>query len=527
MNRRRFIRNVGASGLAVAALPTFIDKFAVRALAGQDNAIGMLLGDSDRVLVLIQLAGGNDGLNTVVPTEDALYYNNRPNLAIGKNKTVKINDTLGFHPALSGFGALYEQGNLAIVQGVSYPNPDRSHFRGTDIWLTATDADVFGSTGWVGRYLSSKAPNFPVTLPPEPLAVQIGSSLSLGLAGPSGAMGVTFRDPDEFYRLVNAGGAIEEVPSADLGNTQAAQEVAFMRNVAKSADVYASVVKQAADKAPAASVTYPATQLASALKVVAQLITGGLKSKVYLVSLTNGSFDTHANQVNAADPTVGAHAALLTELNGAVTAFMNDLTNQGHADRVAGMTFSEFGRRVAENGSLGTDHGTAAPMFVFGGKVNGAVYGNNPDLVNLDDRGDLLVSNDFREVYASVLLQWFAEPSTLQEQILYHDFASKALPLFEMPSAVREGAAAGTLIGFRSIAPNPAANDVVVSLTVDPAADAVVDVCDLQGRTLATVPVDAFAGQARLNVGALANGTYVLSLRSGRAVSHSLLRVAH
>lgn len=527
MNRRRFIRNVGASGLAVAALPTVIDKFSVRALAGQDHAIGKLLGDSDRILVLIQLAGGNDGLNTVIPIEDSLYYNNRPNLAIRKEKTVKINDTLGFHPSLEGLGAMYADGSLAIVQGVSYPNPDRSHFRGTDIWLTATDADVFGTTGWVGRYLDTKAPNFPTTLPPEPLAVQIGTALSLGLTGPGGAMGVTFRDPDEFYRLVNAGGAIEEVPSADLGDTQAAREVAFMRNVAKSADVYASVVKQAADKAPASSVTYPATQLASALKVVAQLITGGLTSKVYLVSLTNGSFDTHANQVNASDPTLGNHAALPSELNGAVSAFMKDLKNQGQADRVAGMTFSEFGRRVAENGSLGTDHGTAAPMFVFGGKVNGAVYGANPDLVNLDERGDLLVGNDFRKVYASVLLQWFGEPTTLGEQVLYKDFTDASLPLFALPSVVSEGAGAGSLLGFRSVAPNPASADVTAYVTINVAADATLDISDMQGRRIASVPVDSVAGQARFNVSTLTNGTYVLTLRSGRAASHTILRVVH
>lgn len=527
MNRRRFIRNVGASGLTVAALPTVIDKFAVRALAGQDNRIGKLLADSDRVLVLIQLAGGNDGLNTVVPIEDSLYYNNRPNLAIAKNKTVALNDTLGFHPALSGFSELFADGNLAVVQGVSYPNPDRSHFRGTDIWLTATDSDVFGTTGWVGRYLDSKAPNFPTTLPPEPLAVQIGTALSLGLLGPGGAMGVTFRDPDEFYRLVNAGGAIEEVPGADLGDTQAALEVAFMRNVAKSADVYASVVKQAADKAPTSTVQYPATQLASALKVVAQLITGGLSSKVYLVSLSSGSFDTHANQVNASDPTLGTHAALLSDLNGAVSAFMKDMKQQGQADRIAGMTFSEFGRRVAENGSLGTDHGTAAPMFVFGGKVNGAVYGANPDLVNLDERGDLLVSNDFRDVYASVLMQWFAEPSSLGEQVLYHDFATSALPLFTLPSVVSEGAGAGSPLGIRTIAPNPASGTVAVSVNIDVVADAVLDVCTMQGKVIATIPVDSVSAQARFDVSALANGTYVLTVRCGNAASHSILRVTH
>lgn len=527
MNRRRFIRNVGTTGVAVTALPTFIDKFAVRALAGGDSKLGTLLSDSDRVLVLIQLIGGNDGLNTVVPIEDPIYYNRRPRLAIAKQRTLKLTDTLGLHPSMPEFSALYEKGQMAVVQGVSYPNPDRSHFRGTDIWLTATDSTVFGSTGWIGRYLDTQAPGFPSTLPEQPLAVQIGTALSLGLQGSAGAMGVTFRDPDEFYRLVNAGGAIEEVPSADLGDTPAAHEVDFMRNVARSADVYATVVKQAADKAPPASVTYPATMLASALKVVAQLITGGLTSKVYLVSLNSGSFDTHANQVNASDPAIGTHANLLSELSGAAGAFMQDMTNQGQAERVAGLTFSEFGRRVAENGSLGTDHGTAAPMFVFGGSVNGAVYGANPDLENLDERGDLLVGNDFRDVYASVLLQLFGETNNLGADVLYRDFSATALPLFKRTTSVQDGSGIGTPLGIRAIAPNPASADVVAYLTIDISTEATVEICDVRGRRIAAVPVDAIAGQARFNVSALTAGTYVLTLRSGRAASHALLNVTH
>ncbi len=525
MNRRRFIRNVGATGFVATALPTFIDRFAVRALAGGDGRLGQLLADSDHILVLIQLIGGNDGLNTIVPIEDALYYNNRPSLAIKKEKTLKLSDTLGFHPSLTGFRDLYDSGNLAIVQGVSYPNPDRSHFRGIDIWLTATDADVFGTTGWVGRYLDVKAPGYPSTLPPEPLAVQIGTALSLGLNGPGGAMGITFRDPEEFYRLVNAGGAIEEVPSADLGDTPAADEVEFMRNVARSADVYASVVKHAADKAQAPSITYPNTQLAAALKVVAQLVSGGLKSKVYMLSMNSGSFDTHANQVNAGDSTTGTHAALLKELGDAVKAFMTDMKNQGHADRIAGMTFSEFGRRVAENGSLGTDHGTAAPLFVFGGKVNGAVYGKNPDLTTLDERGDLLRDFDFRDVYTSVLMQWFGEPQGMAANVLSHDFAASAPPLFSAPSSVHGDTRKSSLLSFRSVAPNPAQHDVVAYVSIDPSLDAVLDVCDLRGRMLASIPVDSIAGQVRFNVSGMAPGTYVLTLRCGQAATHTLMQV--
>jgi len=525
MNRRRFLRAVGTTGVAVTALPTIVDRFGVRALAGGDGRFGRLFADSDRILVMIQLQGGNDGLNTVIPVNNSLYYQARPKIGIAKNATLKLNDNLGWHPALSGFRSMYDEGTMAVVQGVTYPNPDRSHFRGTDIWLTATDADIFGSTGWIGRYLDTYAPGFPATLPEHPLAVQIGTSLSLGLHGPDGAMGITFRDPDEFYRLVNSGGAIEEVPSADLGDTPAGHEVTFMRDIARSADVYAQVVKSAADAATPPTVTYPNTDLAGKLRVVSQLISGGLKSKVYLISMSSGSFDTHAGQTLSNDPTQGAHTALLRELGDAVQAFMADIKTKGFEDRVAGMTFSEFGRRVAENGSIGTDHGTSAPLFVFGKNVNGAVYGKDPDLVNLDDRGDMLMENDYRDVYAAVLMQWFAEPASLSQNILYHDYAPTALPLFKGIVGVQNGESRVASVGFKSIGPNPASDVVNVRVAIDAFADGGIEVSDMQGRKLITAPVDAFSGTARLNVGALANGSYVVTLRAGREAAHTLLQV--
>ncbi len=527
MNRRRFIRNVGTSGVAVATLPTLIDRIGVRALAGGDDRIGKLLGNTDRVLVIIQLLGGNDGLNTVIPVENPLYHSNRPNLALTKHQTLPLTDTLRWHPAMHGFGRLHSEGKLAVVQGVIYPNPDRSHFRGTDIWLTATDASVFGTTGWIGRYLDVLSPGYPNTLPEQPLAVQIGTSQSLGFSGPKGSMGITFRDPDESYRLVRSGGAIEEVPPADLGQTQAALEVEFMRNIARSADVYAKVVKDIADTAPTPSVTYPQTDLAAKLRVVSQLITGGLKTKVYLVSWDGASYDTHANQVNPTDATTGVHANLLAELSGAVTAFMDDLKNQGHAHRVSGMTFSEFGRRVAENGSLGTDHGTAAPLFVVGEQViGGTVLGADPDLENLDERGDLLMNYDFRDVYASVLLQWFAEPASLAEQVLYKDFSGSAPPLFKVPVRVHEGANAGSTLGIRSVSPNPASTIVDVRVTMTISADATIEVRNLTGMLVGGANVDAISGHCRVDVSGLASGTYVLTLRSGQSATHSLFHVA-
>lgn len=523
MNRRTFLRSAGMTGLTVATLPGVVDSFTVQALAGGDPRLQQLLEEQDRVLILIQMQGGNDGLNTVIPYTDPTYFERRPTIGIPKAKALRINDTLGWHPALSGFRDLYEDGQLAVVQGVTYPNPDRSHFRGTDIWLTATDADVFGATGWVGRYLQTLAPGYPSELPEHPLAVQIGTAVSLGLLGTSGPMGITFRDPDEFYRLVNGGGANEEVPSSAQTNTPAGREVAFMRNIARSADVYASVVKQANDKAAAPTVSYPTTDIGAKLRVVSQLMSGGLRSRIYLISWANNNFDTHANQTSSTDPTLGAHAGLLSELGNAVSAFMSDMKNKGLHEKVSGMTFSEFGRRVAENGSVGTDHGTAAPLFVFGARVNGGVYGKNPNLTELDERGDLLMEYDYRSVYASVLLQWFGTPSTAAQDVLLRDFAPTSLPLFAGTTSVHDGPRSEPV--FMSVGPNPARDHVTVRARVSATATASLTLSDLRGSTLRTAPLDAWTGVGTVDLSGLSSGSYLLTLTADRSVTHTIVNV--
>lgn len=523
MNRRSFISRAGATGLAIATIPGIVDSMTVQALAGGDKGLDALLAETDSVLVLIQMMGGNDGLNTVVPIENDKYYAGRPNIAIPKNKTLGLTSTLGLHPALAGFKALYDDEKLAIVQGVTYPNPDRSHFRGTDIWLTATDANVFGTTGWVGRYLGLSAPNFPTVLPEHPLAVQVGTSLSLGLLSTNGPMGVSFRDPDEFYRLVNTGGAIEEVPSSVQGDTPAGREVAFMRSIARAADVYAGIIKTAADAATSATATYPTTDIGAKLRVVSQLIRGGLKTRVYLISWANNNFDTHANQVAGDDPTTGAHANLLRELGDAVKVFLDDMQATGHGDRVSGMTFSEFGRRVAENGSLGTDHGTAAPLFVFGAKVNGGkVYGKDPNLEELDDRGDLLMDMDFREIYASVLLQWFGAQRTEAETVLYRDFAPNAPQLFGSPTALEHD---GAPITIRSITPNPANGPVAIHVDMPASSEGHVIVRNIAGQHMITSVIEPWSGVAQLDVSTLPPSTYIVTTVVGSSTRHTTLTV--
>ncbi|MCS7176698.1 MAG: DUF1501 domain-containing protein [Candidatus Kapabacteria bacterium] len=518
MDRRDFLAYSAKAGILLSALPA-LGRFPAQALAYSPamDRLRRLTEHNDRVFVLIQLQGGNDGLNTLVPIENPRYYALRPTLAIPKSQTLRLTDTLGWHPVLGGLKALYDRGELAIVQGVIYPNPDRSHFRGTDIWVTATDADVFLGTGWLGRYLETLVEDLPLgEIPPEPLAVQIGGASSLVLQSERGLMGVSFRNPREFYRLLAAssdggfGGPLPETP--------AGQELLFLRSVARAAQRYAVSVRRAAERGTN-RVTYPDTDLAQKLRIVAQLISGGLGAKVYVVGIERNAFDTHAYQGGVS----GVHASLLKELSDALKAFMDDLKALGIADRVAGMTFSEFGRRVEENATAGTDHGTAAPMFIFGTRVlGGRIHGQDPDLENLDPRGDLLMQYDYRQVYAAALLQWFGAPQTQVQRVLLREFSP--LPLFHPPEVV--GIGEPWEFGLEAY-PNPASQTATISFNLPEAAPVEVALLDIHGRVVRPLlQTELAAGYHRLpvNLGGLPSGLYLYRLRVGQ---RSVLRALH
>jgi len=512
MKRREFLHR-STAGIALATLGTSFGSVRLRALAASPTlrAWQRLTGNSDRVFVLIQLTGGNDGLNTIIPIENGLYYQARPTLAIPKNQTLPLTSTLGWHPSLTGFRDLYNDGRLSIVQNVTYPNPDRSHFRGTDIWLTATDSDVFKSSGWVGRFLETVAPDFPERLPDEPLAVQIGTTLSLGFQGNRGTLGITFRDPESFYALVDQQGTGTTYDPAP--DTYGGTELEFVRTVELSSQLYSQAVKKAADRQKTNTVTYPTNNpLAQSLKIVARLIAGGLTTKFYLVSIGGNTFDTHINQGSL----TGIHPQLLQQLGDAVKLFLDDCRGLGIADRVVGMTFSEFGRRVMENGSRGTDHGTAAPLFVFGEQIiGGQILGHDPDLVNLDSRGDLLMEFDYRQVYAAALLQWFGAPMNTLQAVLFREFA--ALPLFQIASTVEQWEDAA-LVQSLTVAPNPCSVQTTIGYHLPSPARVTVTIHDLRGRCLVTRDVgDCPAGNGTvvLPLDRFASGTYFVRLQAG------------
>jgi len=410
--RRTFLgRGITFASLAATA-PWFIE----RAAAGMALPAGALVSSQagvpeDRVLVVVQLGGGNDGLNTVIPYGSADYYRARPGLGIAEpgrsgaaanQMVLPVNDRvgIGLHPAMAPFKELMDEGVAAIVQGVGYPNPNRSHFTSMDIWHTA---DASGSgTGWIGRYYDHACQGDPNS---EAL-IAIGNTAPLAMHGE--------KQPPISFTSANlfkwAGGDLSSrlnAPYREITRDLPAHaaedsQMGFLMRTALDAQLSSERITRAAGRAPL--VPYPGGPLSDQLRLVGAMIRDGLRTRVYYVSL--GGFDTHANQG-------GAHAGLLAQTASALRAFHADLKAQGNSGRVMTMVFSEFGRRVAQNGSGGTDHGTAAPMFLIGDQVRPGLLGEHPSLTRLDD-GDLIHTVDFRCVYAGILKEWMgADPAPI------------------------------------------------------------------------------------------------------------------
>jgi len=409
---------------ATWTVPVFLEKtfFALDALAA-DAATQTVTGKDGTILVVLQMAGGNDGLNTVVPYADDAYHVARPRLRLAADQVLKIGNHIALNPKLTGLKSLYDDGHLAVVQGVGYPNPNRSHFRSTEIWQTASDADRTESEGWLGRYFDNCCSGADPTV-----GVAIGEETPQAFAAKK-PTGVTFSHPEQFrfrssdpdagrmnveeifFRQLNepsagdeggtvatnAGGSIGTI-SGKAKNDLSALD--FLQRTALDAQLSSDKILAIARKYRS-TVPYPQGQLAASLNIIARMIAGGLPTRVYYAS--QGGFDTHAGQINT-------HERLMGEFNDAVAAFVADLKQEGNFERVLLMTFSEFGRRVQENANGGTDHGAAAPIFVLGGSVKAGLFGKYPSLTELD-HGDLKFNTDFRSVYGTVLDRWLKAPS--------------------------------------------------------------------------------------------------------------------
>lgn len=388
--RRSFLRaSLGSSALVSLGLhvPAFLARSAQAAAAQGNDPTG-------NVLVVLQLSGGNDGLNTVVPYSDPEYAKNRITLRQQPNQVLKINDEIGLHPQLGGFAGLLEEQRLAIVQGVGYPNPDRSHFRSMDIWHSAQPEVAKPVDGWLGRCQE----HFPQSNGRDVPALHLGDN-ELPLALVSQTRPIPSVKSLESFRLRTAGGAAPLAALRELAGAPRSAPGSLLDFLQQSTLTAYSSSEQVQEslREDSSPVKYPGFGLAQRLKSVAQLIDAGLGTRIYYVSLDG--FDTHANQAQG-------HAALLNELAESVKAFQADLAHRGHVDRVLTLSFSEFGRRVHENASQGTDHGAAAPLFLIGGRVQSGLIGKQPSLSDLDGEGDLKFHTDFRQVYAAILDRW-------------------------------------------------------------------------------------------------------------------------
>jgi uncharacterized protein (DUF1501 family) len=434
--RREFLRTTVLGSAISWTVPAFLaNTFTTLHADAADSATQVATGKDSQILVVLQMAGGNDGLNTVVPFANDYYRNARSRIGYNESNVLKINDEIGLNKSLTGFKELYDAGQLSIIQGVGYPNPNRSHFRSTEIWQTASDSETFESSGWLGRYFDNTCAGCDPTI-----AVTVGRQMPQAFAAKN-PKGTCFDNPnnykfqkgdkagpgetdttEETYRrlndtdeamMENAGGSIGAL-NGSATNLQGSP-LDFIERTALDAQISSDKIRAVANRVENRA-TYPASQLANSLKMVAKLIGGGLPTRIYYVS--QGGYDTHTNQT-------ATHERLLKELGDSVRAFVDDMKAQGNMERVMVMTFSEFGRRVAENGSGGTDHGAAAPLFVIGNKVKAGLIGKQPSLAPGDLlQGDVKYTVDFRSIYASVLDGWM---KTSSQKVLGRKFEPLAI----------------------------------------------------------------------------------------------------
>jgi len=510
MKRRKFLQSsaalsipVALNGMSVAHLPYLAP-------------LGNLEEESDRVLVLVQLIGGNDGLNTLIPLDkyDRLMEL-RGDIMMPQSQVLGIDNDMGLHPQLSGLKSLYEEAQIGIVQDVGYPNQNRSHFRSTDIWTSASAATDLEATGWMGRYFDEAAPGFPEAYPnpdnPDPFALAIGNTISATCQGVVANYSMAINDPSSISTLVESEGG-------SLPNNYYGKQLAYLRNTITQSNAYSVVLREAAEKGMNQSSLYPekgANKLADQLKTVAQLIAGGLKTKVYVVSL--GGFDTHSDQVIDGDPTQGRHATLLDTLSEAITAFQDDMNLLGLNERVLGMTFSEFGRRIRSNGSFGTDHGTAAPLLLFGNCVQSGILGTSPEIgAEVGVQTGIEMQFDFRDVYGSLLQDWFGlEVETIQ-QVLFPDY--QYLPLVNDCSSLSTSTSNYWLERSVEIYPQPARDHLRIQFTNPNPGPGILLIHDLQGRLLKSYQLGNLPKGEHsipLRVNDLPRGSYLLRLRLG------------
>lgn len=508
MKRRSFLKKSAA-----LTLPTFLGGLNVAGMPSKFMS-SMINDDSDRVLVLIDMNGGNDGLNTIIPLDgyDNLA-NARPNIIIPETSILEITDTIGLHPGMTGVRNMFDNGNLTILQGIGYPNPNRSHFRSADIWNTATPADEYKTTGWLGRYLDDSFPGYPMDYPnadcPDPFAVTLGNSVASNCEGADFNFSMAIVDTNDIGGLTTG----IEVP---LPHDCYGSQLGHVIETYKKSNVYGVRIVEAAESGSSNESLYPDTIQGEQLKTVAKLISGGLQSKIYVIKI--GGFDTHGSQITTGDATSGIHAHLLKLMSDAIYAFQEDLKLLGLEKRVVGMTFSEFGRNIKENAGQGTDHGSAGPMMVFGNCINPGIIGTNAEIgANVDIEEGVALQYDFKWIFGSILMDWFEVEEEKVKMLLTEDF--QHVPIIS--ECLIDNTNEIALIKDPSVYPNPCYNFFTLKFEIFQHQKVQIDISDVRGTVIKVIPyqeLEANTHEIYVEMHNFSAGVYFVRIQAGNGV---------
>lgn len=512
MKRRDFVKSLA---LVSAGTPILINDMKVQSIGKKLFTISK--NNEDRILVIIRLNGGNDGLNTVIPRDQ---YSNltiqRSNVLIPETSVLGLTTEVGLHPVMTGMQSMYNSGKLGIIQSVGYPEQNRSHFRSMDIWSSGL-IDSQPDTGWLGRYFDGEYPTYPNgypdTLHPDPFALSMGYSVSATCQGLMANFSHAVENPFDVYNLTSGG--------ASNDGTYYGDHMEYLTTLINQANAYGTQINDAANAGNSLSTMYdPTNPLANHLKNVAKMISGGLKTNVYILNIDG--FDTHDAQVDATSTVTGNHANLLKRLSDAVAAFQDDLMLLGLEQRVAGMTFSEFGRQIASNASRGTDHGDAAPLFLFGSCLNTNIMGTNPTISNaIVNQEGIPIQYDFRDIYASVLKDWFEVPTNEIQAFFEH-----TVTYYPIMNSCNVGIEEEELTVAKALVyPNPANTNATIRFVAENEW-VKVDVFDIQNRlVLAVYDGNLTQGEHNIPMGIadIPAGEYIVQIKKESGLVHSKL----
>lgn len=546
-----------------AGAPIAFQGVPLKLMASHDEFSRLAMqSDNDKVLIILQMHGGNDGLNTIIPLSNYdEYYSRRANIAIPNkvgnrtliplDSTVAAADQVGLHPDMNDFKHMYDTGKAAVFQGVSYENNNGSHFRGRDIWFMGGGANDYYSSGWIGRYLGTEyQPNsypqdFPTEEMPDPLALEMGNDVSLlfhqtGNIPTSISLGSTpdgllrqINDLDGFSEEVGEGFTVDDrgLPPTFLEDSPYGKEMDWILGLEDKSEEYIKRLAEIYEASSETSVSYPESYpfnaprnaktngLKGQLALIARLLAGGIKTKVFLVKI--GGFDTHADQVETYDPTMGLHSALLYHISSSMRAFQADLRSRGIEDRVLTMTMSEFGRRIGSNGSFGSDHGTGGPMMMFGAGVKPGIYGTVPDLT----RSNVSLQFDYRQVCANILHEWMGVDKTvIANDIFFQDFIDGPNPeggSYEPMDLIKEVILSEKEYvkknyRIETVYPNPAHNYTQARIFVNNHQHVLVELVNMEGKTVTQIARSVGPGEHTFSfvLDGLSPGYYFIKAKS-------------